>query len=543
MSPSSFQPAEFPTLTLSRFAVALCSFGLMSMAAPVAAQQTTTSPESKPSFVIKGFDVTGDNPLPAAEVSKILAPYLRTDATLDTLQKATAALEGALKAQGYALHRVALPPQEVGQKVTLNVVKFVIGRVVIEGNQKLSQANVRASIPELVEGGAPNFQRLAVQTTIANENQGKRIQIALKESEVADKIDARIVVKEARPWNFSSSISNGGSAATGEDRVTLAGGYSNLWDRDHQLLAAYTTSLQRPSAVSQFGLNYRAPMYRWGGVLGASVTQSDLAGDFGSFQSTGAGRTAGLSYSQYLPPDAGYRGNVEFALDFKEFDVTQINGVALPGQVVRRSVPLSIGYSAHKESDASGWGYNASLALNIPGAGGVDLASYQSEDQRISTVAWRALRASGNYSTGVFGNWIWNVRGQLQFSPDALISGEQFGLGGASSVRGTGERPLSGDSGVQLATEMLSPELAVGLRMVGFLDAGWLSNHDTAGASRPANDSLSSVGLGLRYNSAAYSVTLDYGRLVSGSTVTGGASAGLPQSGDQKFHVSVAARF
>jgi hypothetical protein len=55
---------------------------------------------AKPVFAIRGFDITGDNPLPGSETTRILAPFLRADATMDTLQKATAALEAALKARG-----------------------------------------------------------------------------------------------------------------------------------------------------------------------------------------------------------------------------------------------------------------------------------------------------------------------------------------------------------------------------------------------------------------------------------------------------------
>ena len=507
------------------------------------AQQVPVATTASPSFVIKGFDITGDNPLAEGEASRILAPYLRTDATLGTLQKATAALEAALKEKGFALHRVALTPQEVGQYVTLNIVKFVIGKVTVEGNVRLSEANIRASVPELTEGRAPNFKTLAVQTTIANESQGKRVQIALKESEEADKIDARIVVKEERPWNFAASLSNAGSSSTGQDRFTLSGGHSNLWDLDHQFTAAYTTSLENRSAVRQLGLNYRAPLYRLGGVLGVSYTRSDLAGDFGSFKSTGAGRTTGLSYSQYLPPDGGYRGSIEASLDEKQFDVTEINGIPLPGQSVRKTLPLSLGYAARIESDKVVWGYNASVALNIPTGGANDLLAYQSEDPRVRTTHWRALRAGANYATGLFGNWLWSLRGQVQYSPDALISGEQFGLGGSSSVRGTTERPMAGDSGALVSTELTTPELMSGLRLIGFVDAGWLGNNQIGGSGKPSNDSLSSVGFGLRYAVPNYSLTVDFGRIVTGSSVSTLVNSSLPQSGDQKLHIAVSAHF
>lgn len=507
--------------------------------APAQPLPTTT----KTSFVIRGFDISGETPLADGEMSRVLAPYLRTDATIETLQKATAALEAAMKAKGYALHRVALPAQEVGESVKLEIVKFVIGKVSIEGRQQLSEANIRASLPDLVEGQSPNFHTLAVQTTIANESQVKRVQVALKESEEPDQIDARIVVTEGKPWNFSIGASNYGSDATGSDRITLVGGHSNLFDLDHQITLAYTTSLERPNAVKQVGLNYRLPMYRFGGVLGFNYTQSDVLGDFGSFKSNGAGRSAGFNYTHFRPPEGGYRGFVTLGLDDKQFDVALINGVPLVGQVVRRSNPLTLGYNARVEGDNVVWGYNVDLAVNVSGGSGNDLASFQSEDPRISTSHWRALHAGANYATGLFNGWIGSLRGQLQYSPDALISGEQFGLGGASSIRGTGERPISGDSGLLLSTELTSHELVPGLRLLGFVDAGWLSNRSPNGNLKPANDSLSSAGIGLRYALPSLSVSADFGRVISGSTLPYAAGSGLPQSGDQKLHINLSARF
>lgn len=514
--------------------------------AVAAAQQPVAQPPSSSvttTFVIRGFDITGDNPLSDSEVTSVLAPYLRSDATIDTLQKATASLEGALKDKGYSLYRVALPPQEVGKSVTLNIVKFTIGKVTLEGRERYSDANIRASLPELKEGTAPNFRRLAVQTAIANESQGKQVQVALKESDDPDRIDARIVVKESKPWSFSASESNTGSTATGNDRLTLSGSHSNLFDLDHQFTAAYTTSLERPSDVKQIGLNYRVPVYRLGGVVGLSYTHSDVVGSFGAFSSTGAGQTFGVNYSHYLPPDGGYRSYLTVGLDDKQFDVTQINGTPLFGQRVRRSRPLTLGYTAKQESDTSVWGYNAELVANISGGSGNDLGSYQSEDPRIVTADWKAVRGGANFLTSFGSGWLWGVRGQFQLTNEALISGEQFGLGGAGSIRGTGERPMAGDSGLMVSTELTTRELMPGMRLLGFVDAGWLSNRYPNGNPKPASDSLSSAGVGLRYSLPALTVTADFGRVFSGSNLPYVAGSGLPQPGDQKLHVNVSARF
>jgi hemolysin activation/secretion protein len=498
-----------------------------------------------PVFPIKGFKVIGDNPLGDGETSRVLAPFLRADATMDTLQKATATLEAALRDKGFGLHRVALPPQEVGDQVTLNIVKFTIGKVAIEGRSIYDEGNIRRSLPELVEGESPNFHRLAIQTAIANENPNKQVQVGLRESDEPDRIDATITVKELRPWTFGVSLSNAGTESTGRDRLTITGGHTNLWNLDHQFIGAYTTSLERTSDVKQLGLSYKVPLYALGGVVGLSYTRSDVVGNFGAFSSTGAGHTVGASYLLYLPPQGGRRSYVSFGVDDKVFKATTIDGVV--AGVDRRSRPFTLGYSARTESDTSVWGYNADIAANLPGGPNNDLESYRTESAepaRFTTARWKAVHGGINYGAPLMQTWLWSARAQFQYSPDVLISGEQFGLGGVGSVRGTStDRPISGDKGASGTVEINTPELQPGLRFLGFVDAGWLGNNRPDGAAKPSTDHLASVGLGLRYAREPFAISADYGRLVVGSKVPLTLNSTAPQKGDDRFYVNLSVHF
>jgi len=524
------------TSSLASVAQAQTSAALPAMPTPTGA--TTT-------FVIKGYEVSGDVELSTAQTDEVLAPFVGPGATIETLQKATAALEAAYKANGFALHRVSLPPQEVGQKIKLSIVKFVIGQVKVSGNQSYDASNIRASVPELTEGQAPNFSRMAVQTAIANENPTKQIRVALKESEEANKIDATVLVKDARPWSFAVGLANTGSDSTGQDRLSFVGGHNNLWGRDHQLTAAYTTSIERPSDVKQIGLNYVVPLYQQAGVLGLSFTKSDVVGNFGAFSSTGAGRTYGVNFNHYFAHAGGRRSYLAVGLDEKQFSPsTYTTGgsttVTSPFLVSRA---LTVGYKARVESDNVIWGYNADWVMNVPGGAGNQLSDYQNggADLRVTNVNWRLLRGGVDYLRAAKG-WVWRARGLFQFSPDALISGEQFGLGGGYSVRGTGERPLSGDSGVFASVEVTTPPLAPGWVALTFLDAGWLYNRNPT-LSPVATDQLSSVGLGLRYQDDRYSLSADWGRLLTGSSVPPAVNPNAPKAGSNKLHVNLTAKF
>jgi hemolysin activation/secretion protein len=506
-------------------------------AAPIAAAP-------QPTFRIRGFQVTGDNPLDAAETARILAPYLRSDATMAVLQQATAALEAEFKVRGYSLHRVSLPPQEVGDTVRLEVVTFTISKVAIEGAQIYGNDNIRRSVPELREGKTPNFKRLAVQTAIANENPNKQVQVGIKEGDEPDKIDATIQVKEQRPWTFAVNLSNTGSDSTGNDRLTVAGTHTNLFDRDHQFTGAYTTSLENLSGVKQLGLQYRVPLYEMGGVVGASYTRSDVVGSFGAFNSTGAGHTFGVNYTMYLPPEGGRRSYVTLALEDKVFDAARINDIVIPGALDRRSTPLAISYTARTETDTAIWGYDVGFAFNTGIGRANDVANYQTEDPRVATKSWKALRGNFSYAAPVAGNWLLSARTAWQYSPNVLISGEQFGLGGTGSVRGTSiERPLSADKGVFGTVEASTPELAPGLRAFGFFDAGYLWNNNPNAFTKPGSDRLASLGAGLRYASGPWVASLEYGKLLMSSKVPVVVNAASPQRGDDKVYVNVGVRF
>jgi len=537
---------------LGLLALTLCGAAGSAIAqapAPAAPPATTPAlapmpvPTPSPVFSIKGFTVTGENPLGDGETTRVLAPFLRADATLETLQKATAALEAALRDKGFGLHRVSLPPQEVGDMVSLTIVKFTVSKVHIEGRSIYDEANVRRGLPELREGESPNFRTLAIQTAIANENPNKQIQVGLREADEPDKIDATITVKESRPWTFGVGLSNAGSESSGKDRLTLSGGHTNLFNRDHQFVGAYTTSLERMKDVKQLGLSYKVPLYAQGGVIGASFTRSDVVGNFGTFTSTGAGHTLGVNYTWYLPPEGGRRSYAVFGLDDKVFEGTVVSGVVVGED--RRSRPVSVGYSARTESDASVWGYNADLSVNTGSGSNNDLASYQNEDPRIDTLHWKALRGGIHYTAPLAQTWLWSARAQYQYSPDALISGEQFGLGGLGSVRGTSiDRPVTGDKGVSATVELTTPELMTGLRLLGFVDAGWVGNNPGNGAStKPSSDRIASAGLGLRFARDPFALSADYGRLLNSSRVPLTLNSSSPQRGEDRFYVNLSVRF
>lgn len=503
--------------------------------------QPAVQPASLP--LIRGFSVQGSNPLTDAEVTLALAAHLRQPATLENLQKASYGLEALLRERGFGLYRVVLPPQEVGEVIQLQVVRFAIGQVTVDGAKAYSETNVRSSLPMLKQGGTPNLEALAVQTAMANENPSKNVQVALRAAAEPDLIDATVSVVDSPPLKFSATLNNTGSQPTGKDRLTLSVRHDNLMDRDQQLQAAVTTSLAQPSRVRQIGLSYRLPLYDALTFLDVQLTDSNVVGEFGAFTSTGAGRSLGLTATRYLSAKPGLKQYAMLGFEDKTFDATSFNGVALAGQQGRRTRPLSLGYGIKAQTSDQNWSAGLTLALNLPGGAGNSLSAYQSESPLVTTQHWRAVRAQAAWAKAMGEGWVVSLRGQAQWAPTALIAGEQFGIGGHASLRGMQERALTGDSGLSTNLEVASPEWLPGFRVLAFWDAGRVIRRGAAGSGVPTSDGSASVGLGLRYARGSMSVALDYGRIVSASDVPLTLNSSAPQSGDHKLHFLLSAHY
>lgn len=502
---------------------------------------------------IKGFAITGDNPLSAAETAALLAPFLHRESSHAMLRQAGAALEQALHERGHGLYRVVLPPQVLSDTITLKVLRQTIDRVQVDGQGRyFDPANVRAALPELQEQTSPNLRRLARETAVANENPSRHLQVALTPGAQPDTVSATVQVRERRPWRVGLAWNNQGTPETGRDRLTLAAGHDNLFGRDHGLDWVHTTSPDHSSDVRQYGVRYRVPLYAWGGVAVVEHQRSDVVGSFGlepagqahpTFQAMGAGHETGLGYTHHLAGAVHRRAQVSVTVRDRLFQSGEVPGSTLQAQD-RRTRALSADYAAQTQGGAWSWGYQFGVTINLPHGRANELAAYQSEAPAIETTRWKAWRGAAHAVASFGPGWQLAGRLQAQVSSDLLLAGEAFALGGIGSVRGVPERALYGDSGLAATLEASPPPLWQGLRALAFIDAGWVRSDVTDSPLRRREDRLASVGLGLRYaHASGASLRADYARVIAGSRADHNLLPASPIPGDDKLHVNVSLVF
>jgi hemolysin activation/secretion protein len=475
-----------------------------------------TAVDEEASFSVTGFVVEGENPLSEALTESALTPYVGLHHGIERLQQAATALETVLRSQGFGFYRVVLPPQDIGGVIKLQMFRFTLGKVVVKGNQVFTNDNILRSLPQLAAGSSPNTYQLARDLSLANESPSKRANVTFKQGEVPDTIDAAVEVADSKTLAGFVTLNNTGSDSTGYNRLTAGISHTNLFDRDQQGTVTYTTSPSDPGRVHQYGGYYRAPIYDWGGMLSVYYTRSSVSSGIvaNSINVTGQGEFAGVQYAHYFAPRGDFRSFLTVGLDDKNFindKITTLAGAALFPNY--RTRPLTVSYTGRFEKKWGLWGYNVDYARNLELGGGMDTASYVANRAGASP-NWSALRYGADLTVPLPSNWLLNTRLRGQFSSDSLVPGEQFGIGGAQSVRGLTERVLAGDSGVQGNLEFWTPALAENTRALLFYDFGQLRRHnDTVVPSA----TVTSFGAGLRWSKGnSWSASLDFAHVLSG---------------------------
>jgi len=302
---------------------------------------------------------------------------------------------------------------------------------------------------------------------------------------------------------------------------------------------SYTTSVSHSSDVEQYGGNYLIPLYGLGASLSFYYVKSDVnSGQVaGVFDVSGSGNFAGVTFSYSLPRWNSLTPSLSVSLEDHYFN----NSVKFQGSSVFdpvRSRPLSVRLQARQENP---WGtvsgYVEAVENIVSGSNNNDYA-YANSGNGAPTSDWNALRFGADLGARLPGDWRLLGRLRGQSSTHALIAGEQFGVGGAWSVRGFQERALAGDSGYFMSAETLTPALFSGFRAAGFVDIGGVVNHDPDGRiANPSQRTVSSAGIGFRYqDTRGIEARADLAHVIRGAT-------DVQATGSWRGHVSMICRF
>lgn len=511
--------------------------------------------EGDPSFVhfdINRFDVRGNTLLPQETIDGLVSRFTGKGRDFADVMGALEALENAYHARGYQLVRIDLPEQELDHGVvTLNVVQIKIARVKIEGNKYFDDDNIRHALPALTSWEAPNMQAVSKSLKLSNENPAKKVVMSMKSGEEDDYVDANLAVTDESPWSGTLNLDNTGSKQTGK---TLAGFVlqdANLFGLDHVLSLQYTTTVEKPGSVKVYGAGYHVPLYALGDSLDFFGSYSNVnagsvpivAGilDIGV---TGKGIVFGTRYNHNLPTAGNYESKLVYGLDYKAYKNSQQflgPSVVSGNDTIHNDVtvhPVSIAYQGNWGQINRSLGFGVTFLHNIPGG---SHGGQQDFNTRVGAADdYNALRANAAFLQVLPADWQLRVALNGQYTNDALIPGEQFGAGGATSVRGFDEREIADDSGFVGNVEIYTPPLCSNnqwqCKMLAFYDHGYVK-HNRALPDEILSRSISSIGVGVRMAFRKnVDLQVDYGHVLQ-------AQATSTQRGDNRLHARLSLNF
>jgi len=545
-------------------------------------------------FDIVRFQVEGNSLLPAERVQELVAPFVGRKRVYGDVQKALEALENDYRRLGYGTVQVYVPEQELTSGVVKLVVsEAVVGKITITGNKYFNNENVRASLPQLVEGTAPNMRQLSENVQLANENPAKQLEVTLGISEEEGKVDAKVEVKEEDPQRVYLTVDNTGTKASGKHRLGISYQNANLNNSDQVLTLAYTTAIDPPGGmkvlgnriiqtqegdgikVDIFSIGYRLPLYSIGDSLdfiygnsstNTPATSPTLGGGLGI---NGKGEVFGFRYNHIFPRSGEYTSKLVLGYDYKYMNSrcstagnpTPFGGAGCTPYTLR---PVSVTYSGQWQKPGEATDFNVGVAHNLfpmgsefpftpvlpATVGGTDRYSaasgYQTKDE------FTILRFGGSYAKAMDGDWLLRAAFSAQYAPNALPAGERLGLAGSTAVRGFLERGVATDRGYFVNLELYSPDYAAGLGLPGnlkglaFYDMGAGSNLTSNGGLQADNQKvgIASVGVGVRYNiKKDFSVRFDVARVMDGWVQNAASPPSVAKEGDIRGHFAIAVGF
>lgn len=498
--------------------------------------------DSGPRFPVKHFQVEGNTLLAPASVDATLQPFLGPDRNFDSLRQAVEALEKLYATAGYGAIRVVLPAQELEDGVVkLQVFESKVGRIIVSGNRHFSNANIYASVPQLYRGEYLRQDEVNASLAMANESFAKHTRLVVSRGETADQVDVELNVTDQRPWRAVVSLDNSGNDATGRDRLAFSFQHANLFDLDHSFSAQYTTSPGKTEKVSIAGLGYRIPLYdrgdalefSWGKSNVNSGTVNTAAGDYAI---SGRGEFASARYWFGLPRWQGQVQQLSASWESHKYESQVVpTGGATSLIPDLSSASLGLGYTLSGNNDTQSWRGSLDYLANVPGSGTNSTAAYNKAGARPGADAHFSIwRYQLSMQKALEDDWGLSLDFQGQYTNDMLISGEQFGVGGRSSVRGFNEREVSGDRGFRGSIEVSAPAIPLPIegsqaRLVGFYDFA-ATERLHAQKGEQVREGISSAGVGLRIaDNRSYQVRADLGRVIDGG--------GSRRPGDLSTHV------
>lgn len=480
--------------------------------------------DSEQSVLVQDIQVTGSSIFAADDLESIIQPLRGQQATLAELQAVADQITQLYVNQGYLTSRALLPAQAIENgQVQIQVIEGSIEEIQVEGLTRLNQGYVRDRIKRGTQQPLSN-QKLEEQLRLLRTDPlFSSVEASLRSGTQPGQSILVVRATEADRFRSVLSLDNYTPPSIAPERASVALSYQNLSGTGDELSVFYGVGTNfgdfARAASNTYDIAYRIPLNPLNGTLqlrttisNSRITQPSLA-NFGIEAESESYEVSFRqpvirSIQQELAVSLGFlaQGGQTFIFNNTPFPF----GLGPDANGVSRTRVLKFGQDYVRRDTAGAW--LARSQFNF----GIDV-----------------LDATVNPSPtpdGQFFSWLFQgqrlqrlnkddlliLQADLQYSPDNLLSTNQFVIGGGQSVRGFRQNARSGDNGFRLSVEGRFPVVQRQdntniFTLAPFFDVGQVWNNGSNPNGPVANGLLAGVGMGLVWQPIErLSVRVDY---------------------------------
>lgn len=466
-------------------------------------------------FKLGGLNIEGNNAYSDAALASLYKDKIGSEISLADVYTIANQLTLKYRNDGYILTQVVVPPQTIeGGIVNVRVVEGVIDRVSVQAPDKegdIAVDTIRSYANKIKSSGAVNTKDLERQLLLINDLPGVKARSILSPSKNVQGAADLLIIVERKPYDAALSIDDYGSRYLGPVQLGAAGTLNSFFGVNDAISAQFVLApewgIEHELAYGSLG--YEMPVGAWGtrlSVMG-SVTDTEPGFDLEQFDVHGHSDFIEIKVTHPFIRSRSTNLAARALLDWR--NVRSENDVEATREDHIRAARVGLRYEFLDH--LLGVAYNVA---DLEVAHGLDiLGSSHDNDPNLTRAFGDPEFSKANLELQRLQRITDDVNllleGRAQLASDALLSSEEFGVGGFSSGRGFDPSEIVGDDGIsgRLELQWKDPghyhhQYVEKYQLYGFYDAGRVWNTD-ATTSSGKRDTLNSAGAGVRANFAS----------------------------------------
>ena len=451
-------------------------------------------------FKFGGIELLDSKVYSPEELTPLYADMIGQEVTLADVYALANRVTLKYRNDGYILTRVIIPPQTIESGIPqFQAVEGFIDNITIDGGTEKKSALklIEQYAGRISNGEALTIEALERNLLLINDLPGVNARSIISPSPTTPGGADLLIIVNRDAYEGKIGINNYGSRFLGPIQMSAVGVARSLYGWNESITAQLVVAPDDGIELGYGSLTYAQPVGKYGTVLSTavSVTDTDPGFTLKPFEVNGLSKS--ISFQAKHPIIRSRNTNLSARLGFDWRNVTSKNNVEETRKdqlrVIRAGAQMDfldrlLGVAVNT------FDIQLSQGIGFFGASDKDDANLSRADgdpsfTKAEIQVQRLQRITGSVNL--------LLQGKAQLSNNPLLSSEEFGLGGYSSVRGYDPSEVVGDDGMSGKIELQWNTPQKGVQLFGFLDAGTVWDKDATSAANRRN-SLSATGLGVR---------------------------------------------